>query len=84
MKVGDHGKWVGVKLPLLTEEQREVFKCEHRSMVDSAERHLKIYKETGDKFYLNLYIIEMLQAEMQFEVGQFEPDPRYVEMNKEE
>lgn len=84
MKVGDHSKWEGVKFPLLTKEQREVFKHDHRDMVDHAEHNLKIYRETRDKFYLNLYTIEMLQAEMLFEVGQFEPDPRYVEMNKEE
>lgn len=84
MKVGDHSKWEGAKLPLLTHEQREAFKSGHRNMVDLAEKYLKVYKETNDRFYLDLYTIAMLQAEMNFEVGQFEPDPRYVEMNKEE
>ena len=83
MKVGDHSKWEGVKLPPLTHEQCEAFKRDHRNMVDLAEQHLKAYKETNDRFYAGLYTIAMLQAEMHFEVGQFEPDPRYVEMNKE-
>ena len=84
MKVGEHSKWEGVKLPLLTKEEKKVFKERHKRAVDNAETCFKIYKKTGDRFYLNIYILEMLEAEMHFEVGQFEPDPRYVEMNKEE
>lgn len=83
MKVGDHSKWVGAKLPLLTKEERKVLKERHKSAVDDAENCLKSYIETNDGFYKTLYTLAMLHAELNFEVGRFEPDPRYVEMNKE-
>lgn len=83
MKVGDHSKWEGVKLPLLTKAQRRVLKERHKSAVDNAETCFRFYMETKDEFYKSLYTLAMLDAEMNFEVGQFEPDPRYVEMNKE-
>lgn len=83
MKVGDHSKWEGVKLPLLTRAQRRVLKERHKSAVNDAEICLNRYTETKDGFYKALYTLAMLNAELNFEVGQFEPDPRYVEMNKE-
>lgn len=83
MKVGDHSKWEGVKLPILTRGQRKVLQKRHKKAVDNAETCLRFYTETKGEFYKALYTLAMLDAEMNFEVGQFEPDPRYVEMNKE-